>query len=123
MNPGSAPAEIEPGIVVMADESHIDRLLTNLFRNTVEHAGDSVQMRLGRLDEGDRFFVADNGPGIPPAQRDAVFNWQHSTKEGGTGIGLKSVQQIIDAEGWDISITEANTGGARFEISSVKVED
>ncbi len=114
---GAAQAAIEPDIVVTGDEWRLQRLLMNLFRNTVEHGGERVAIRVGRLGDRDGFFVEDDGPGIPSTERDAVFDWLHSTKEGGTGIGLKSVKQIIDAEGWSISIEEGTMGGARFEIS------
>ncbi|WP_162224308.1 response regulator [Halorussus salinus] len=118
---GTASAKIEAGIVVTANESHVERLLTNLFRNTIEHGGDTVAIQVGDLDSGEGFFVEDDGPGIPAEEREEVFDWKHSTKEGGTGIGLKSVAQIIDSEGWNISITEGADGGARFEISDVEI--
>ncbi len=94
VNPGHGGAAIENGIVITADRRHLEHLLTNLFRNAVEHAGESVHVWLGRLNEGNGFFFEDDGPGIAPEAREKVFDWQHSTKAGGTGIGLKSVKQI-----------------------------
>ena len=54
----------------------------------------------------------------PPEAREEVFEWKHSTKDGGTGIGLKSVQQIIEAHEWSVTITDSSIGGTRFEITT-----
>ena len=113
---GTTSAEIEPGIKLTGNEPRVERLLMNLFRNAIEHGGETVSVTVGELEERDGFFVEDDGPGIPAGVREKVFDWHYSTKSGGTGIGLRSVQQIIDTEGWNISITASSTGGARFEI-------
>ncbi|MFB6154316.1 MAG: response regulator [Haloferacaceae archaeon] len=115
VNPIGPEPEIEAGLVVEADEGRLERLLTNLFRNSVEHGGETVNVGVGALeDEG--FFVEDDGPGIPPDAREDVFEWHHSTKDEGTGIGLKSVKNTTESEGWTVSITESSPGGARFEF-------
>jgi PAS domain S-box-containing protein len=119
---GTANAEIEDGIVLTANEQRVERLLTNLFRNAIEHGSDTVTIRVGRLEGGEGFFIEDDGPGIPRSERELVFDWQHSTKAGGTGIGLKSVTQIIESEGWSITITDGIDSGARFEITDVQIE-
>jgi PAS domain S-box-containing protein len=119
----NSQVDIEPGIVVSADEGRLERLLTNLIRNAIEHSGETVHITIGRLDDDDGFFIEDDGPGIPEDDRDTVFDWQHSTKAGGTGIGLKSVKQIVNSEGWLISITDGEADGARFEITGITVEE
>ena len=115
---GTTSVDIEPGLVLSANEPRAERLLTNLFRNAIEHCGATVHVRVGALDGRDGFFVEDDGSGIPAEAREEVFDWQHSTKDGGTGIGLRSVRQIVEAEGWDVSISDGPAGGARFEIST-----
>ena len=107
-------------VMVRADESLLERLLTNLLRNAIEHGGMDVSVRVGPLSDDSGFYVADNGPGIPESRREAVFRWEYSTKEGGTGIGLRSAQQICEAHGWEISIEDSEDGGARFEITGVE---
>ncbi|MFB6126293.1 MAG: PAS domain S-box protein [Halolamina sp.] len=106
---------------VMADPSLLERLLMNLFRNAVEHGGREVVVRVGPLDDG--FYVEDDGPGIPPEGRESIFDWKYTTKAEDSGIGLKSVEQIVDAHGWGISLTESGEGGARFEITGVEFAD
>lgn len=106
---------IESSTTVSADHELLTQLFTNLFRNALEQEDESrTVVRLGRLDDG--FFVADNGAGIPAEQRDDVFEWGYSETEG-LGIGLTVVREICRAHGWSIQATEAENGGARFEIS------
>ncbi|MFB6124292.1 MAG: response regulator [Haloferacaceae archaeon] len=102
---------------IEADESRFQQLLENLLRNAVEHGGDDVTVTVGELDEG--FYVADDGPGIPPAERETVMNAGYSTAERGTGFGLAIVKRIADAHGWDVRVTESDDGGARFEFAGV----
>ncbi|WP_206424494.1 ATP-binding protein [Halorubrum sp. CSM-61] len=75
--------------------------------------------RVGVLPDGDGIFVEDDGPGIPVAERDAVFEAGHTTKEDGTGFGLATVNQLVEGHGWDIRITDGDSDGARFEISGI----
>jgi signal transduction histidine kinase len=74
-----------------------------------------------RLDDG--FYVADTGPGIPESDREQIFEAGYSTNEGGTGFGLRIVEQIADAHGWEVTVTESEHGGTRFEFSGVEFVD
>ena len=87
--------------------------------NTVEHAGDSVRITIGSLVDASGFYLEDDGPGIPPEQRESVFEMGTSTDPDGTGFGLSIVEQIAEAHGWSVSVTDAEGGGARFEFSGV----
>jgi PAS domain S-box-containing protein len=126
---------------VRADRGRLQELFENLFRNSVEHgstdnrrgsAGDSVEhgstaphsddadpsvtVRVGPLDRATGFYVADDGPGIPPARRDHVFEYGQSSVDEGTGIGLAVVERIVRAHGWEITAGESADGGARFDV-------
>ena len=111
---------VEDDQVVLAERSRLQQLFENLFRNAVEHGGDSVTVTVGALPNADGFYVADDGPGIPPSEREDVFDFGYSTSEMGTGMGLRIVGRICDAHGWKIDVTESRDGGARFEISGVE---
>ncbi|WP_338742390.1 PAS domain S-box protein [Haloplanus salilacus] len=100
-------------VSLRADPERLRSLLENVFRNAVEHGGPTVTVRVGRLDDG--FYVEDDGPGIPDADRDDVFDHGFSTAPDSTGLGLASVEQIVEAHGWTIELADA-TDGARFEI-------
>jgi PAS domain S-box-containing protein len=106
--------------VIDADESRLKQLLENLMRNAVEHGGDDVTVTVGELPDG--FYVADDGPGIPAADRDEIFEAGYSTNDAGTGFGLSIVNQVVDAHGWDVRVTESSDGGARFEVTGVTFE-
>ncbi|MEF8887411.1 MAG: ATP-binding protein, partial [Haloarculaceae archaeon] len=84
--------------------------------DAVEH-GDDVTIRVGDLPDG--FYVADDGPGIPPGDRRQVFESGYSTSETGTGLGLSIVREVAEAHGWAVTLTESEDGGARFEITDV----
>ncbi|MFC6975264.1 histidine kinase N-terminal 7TM domain-containing protein [Halomicroarcula sp. GCM10025709] len=83
--------------------------------DSVEHDG-GVTVRVGPTESG--FYVADDGPGIPPDSREEIFTSGVSSTADGTGVGLAIVQTIVDAHGWSITVTESDAGGARFEITT-----
>lgn len=104
---------------ISADEDRLQSVFENLFRNSVEHGGSDVSVRVGTLDTG--FYVADDGPGIAPENRADVLEYGYS-EGGGTGFGLAIVREIIDAHGWEITVTESSDGGAKFEIHGVEAD-
>lgn len=109
---------------VEADEGRLRQLLENLFRNSVEHGSadrldDPITVRIGPLGDAG-FFVEDDGVGIPEHEREKVFDSGYTTNERGTGFGLATVRQIADAHGWSVRATDADGGGARFELRFVE---
>jgi PAS domain S-box-containing protein len=119
---------------VHADPTRLRQLLENLFRNAIEHgstdsqpraggavepAGGAVTVTLGDLEEG--FYVEDDGPGIPAAERERVFERGYSRKADGTGFGLSIVRDVVASHGWQVAVTDGAAGGARFEFSDVTV--
>jgi PAS domain S-box-containing protein len=138
---GDATLAVETDVELDADGDRLRRLFENLFRNAVEHgstgnqnssssgdatehAGSSPIIEVGTvLDSGSvdavGFYVADDGPGIPPGERERVLEDGFTTDEDGTGLGLSIVASIADAHGWSVDVTESESGGARFEIRGV----
>ncbi len=74
----------------------------------------SLTVTVGALADG--FYVADDGTGIPVDERETVFEPGHSGTNGGTGLGLAIVEQIVAAHDWNVTLTTADCGGARFDI-------
>jgi PAS domain S-box-containing protein len=121
VNTEQATFETDTTQTIQADQSRLQQLFENLYRNAVEHGGDDVTVSVGAIDDG--FYMADSGPGIPESDREDVFEVGYSTNEDGTGFGLRIVEQIADAHGWEIVLTESEGGGARFEITGVETAD
>jgi len=119
--------EVDDQYRVLADRSRLRTLLENLFRNAADHGGHRVTVgRVGagaNVGPGSGFFVADDGPGIPEDERDAVFEYGYSTVDEGTGFGLAIVQSIADAHDWSLAITESSDSGARFEVTGVATSE
>lgn len=114
-----ATIRAEVDCTIRADRSRLEQLLENLIQNAVEHGGPNVIIRIGELSNG--FYIEDDGAGIPPEDRDEVFKPSVSTNQDGTGLGLNIVEQIVDAHQWEISVTNGQDGGARFEITGVGI--
>jgi len=123
---------------IVADQSRLRQLLENLFRNSVEHGSTdgqsqtadaaklvdtvdgspTVTVRIGALPDG--FYVEDNGSGIDPADREAVFEPGYTTNDEGTGFGLWIVRTVAAAHNWDVAVTDGAAGGARFVFTGVE---
>jgi PAS domain S-box-containing protein len=116
--PASATLEYQPVPEVMADKDRLIQVFENLFRNSVDHGGEAVTVRVGPLRDG--FYVTDDGPGIPEDDRERVFDHGYTTREDGTGYGLSVVRSVIGAHGWDVEVTDSDDGGARFEITGIE---
>jgi len=65
----------------------------------------------------DGFYVADDGIGIPEADRERVFEPGETSGGDGTGLGLAIVRSIAQAHGWSVRATDAEDGGARFDVT------
>ena len=125
-----ATLELADPPTLSADPTRIGSLLENLFANAVEHGveevdgaradGDGLTVTVGRLDAEDDeagFYVADDGVGIPDDRRSVVFESGETSSVDGTGFGLAIVEDIAEAHGWRVALTDSASGGARFEFS------
>ncbi|SFL10466.1 His Kinase A (phospho-acceptor) domain-containing protein [Halogranum rubrum] len=114
---GDASLGVDETYSTPADEERLSQLLENLFRNAVFHAGGDVSVRVGVLPGNNGFYVEDDGPGIPPDERQSVFDYGYTTG-GGTGLGLTIVRVVAEAHGWEVHVTDSTADGARFEFST-----
>jgi PAS domain S-box-containing protein len=107
---------------LLADSGRLTQLLENLYINAVQHNDGDVTLTVGATDDGQGFFVADDGRGIPQEERNQVFKSGYTTDDG-TGYGLTIVRQVASAHGWDVAIAASDDGGARFEFRDVAFAD
>jgi PAS domain S-box-containing protein len=123
---------VETSRTIRADRRRLRHLLVNLLQNAVEHGRDSTDrssgdgaptVTVGDLPAGTGFYVADDGPGIPAAERERVFRDGYSTTAEGTGFGLAIVETVAETHGWEVEVGESESGGARFELTGVDVVD
>jgi signal transduction histidine kinase len=113
---------------VLADARLVGRVLQNLIGNAYKHGGASTQIVLGVEDGGHmvRFTVDDDGPGIPPGERDRVFERfiQGAGAARGSGLGLAFCKLVIQQLGGRIWADTSPPGGARiaFELPTAPAE-
>ena len=113
-----------PGIL-NADRDRLAQALRNLLRNAVEHTRSGGAIELGAREAQDgrvQIWVDDDGPGIPVAERERIFDRFHrgdpsrARTVGGTGLGLAIVRAIVAAQGGTVWATAAPLGGARVVV-------
>jgi signal transduction histidine kinase len=126
--PDVALEVIPPGdaaeCVTRADLKLFRRAMQNLLLNGLKHAQGAVAVRLESAEEGGVVIrVSDDGSGIPPADRERVFepftrlDASRSRESGGTGLGLAIVKRIVEAHGGTVRVDQADEGGARFSTT------
>jgi signal transduction histidine kinase len=111
-----------PEGTLRADEDRLAQIVRNLARNAVEHTAEGGLVRLCVTAQPRGWIelaVEDDGPGIPPEQRDRVFDRFHrldsarSRGKGGAGLGLSIARAIVEAHGGRIAAGVSPEGGAR----------
>jgi two-component system, OmpR family, sensor kinase len=114
-----------PAGTLLADPDRLAQALRNMLANAVEHTSNEGLVHMGvrpTPEGGVLFIVDDDGPGIPPDQRERVFDRFHRTDSardrasGGTGLGLAIVDAIAQAHGGGVAAGESPSGGARIEM-------
>lgn len=141
-----ATLELDGTATVEADPDRLRELLSNLFRNSVEHGShhhsaspnsaarrppdkttpQELTVTVGTIpaagDGVTGFYVADDGPGISAEDREEVFERGYTTTKDGTGFGLAIVEDIATGHDWSVQVTESTPGGARFEFMTNRAD-
>jgi signal transduction histidine kinase len=115
-----APAEAW----TLADPVLIRRVVDNLLSNSVNHSptGGTITVRVAEREEGVEISVADEGPGIPEAYRERVFekyaqlDLRRSGLSTNRGLGLTFCRLAVEAHGGTLWAEEAEGGGALFRV-------
>jgi len=109
---------VEDGLpAVGISERKLSQVLVNLVLNA-SHVANRVTVHSVPSADGVRLVVEDDGPGVPTALRDQLFEPFYTTKpEGeGTGLGLFLCRRMVEEAGGTIEVSDAALGGARFDI-------
>lgn len=111
-----------PARPLSADRALLRRAVQNLLGNALRHAHTRVEVQLREGASGVQIAVEDDGPGVPEAQRERIFepfsrlDETRSKASGGYGLGLAIVRRIAERHGGRIACRAATLGGARFEL-------
>ncbi len=110
-------------LVVAADEQLLRQALFNLLLNAVQAVspGGRIEVRHAAADGEAVLEVADDGPGVPEADRASIFKPYVTMREKGAGLGLAIVHQIVAAHRWEIVCTANAPRGALFRLSHLKL--
>ena len=103
--------------LVGADYVQLDQVISNLLENAARHAPDGSTVRIGARVSGPmvEVSVADQGDGVPAAERDRIFEpFRRSHGSSSSGVGLAICKAVIEAHGGDVGVDAAPGGGARF---------
>jgi two-component system sensor histidine kinase GlrK len=108
----------------LADRAKVRLILDNLLSNAIKFTPRGGNISIHARGERDQLVidVIDSGPGIPPDERNRIFEafYQGKTPQGGyvkgTGIGLSVVTEFVNAHGGSIEILETAAGGAHFRV-------
>lgn len=125
-SPETLPAELDPDM--------LERVLLNLLSNAFKFtpAGGTVRLEIGTASRQERspagegaevvLEVRDSGKGIPPEQREVIFERFRQVEGGtvrpfgGTGLGLAIVRDLVELHGGTVSVDDAPEGGARLRV-------
>jgi signal transduction histidine kinase len=103
---------------VRGESGVLFQALRNLVENALSHtpAGTTVEVK---VDAQGALRVLDRGAGVPPADRELVFQrfWRRDrSKSGGAGLGLSIVKRIVEAHGGEAHVQPRSGGGSVFVI-------
>ncbi|MFD1713959.1 sensor histidine kinase [Amnibacterium flavum] len=111
-------ADVAPARVG-GDEGTLGQVVRNLVDNAARHARSRIELT---LTDGVLLAVDDDGDGIPPEERERIFERfvrlddARSRDAGGSGLGLAIVREIVAAHGGSVAVSTGRLGGARFEV-------
>ena len=100
------------------DEEQITQVLLNILMNGLQilHNGGKIEIATRNVASELHIDISDDGPGIAPDERERVFDAFFFKREGGVGLGLAIVQQIVQAHQGSVDASASATGGAMFRI-------
>ena len=115
--------ESVPDVLVAAQEDVVRRVLDNLLDNAVRHAASSVSLSASQDVGRVTLVVEDDGAGIPPEDRDRVFDRftrlddARDRDGGGSGLGLAIVRELVERDEGVVALDDRPGGGLRVSVT------
>jgi signal transduction histidine kinase len=106
-----------PDVEWRFDARRMARAVDNLILNSLQHTPPAGWVKVTIEAHGSlcHMIVEDSGPGIPPEQRETIFEPLYTTRSEGGGLGLGIAREIVEAHGGTLRCVDSPVG-ARFEI-------
>jgi len=111
--------DVTPGVMVDAPRGSMARVVDELIGNALAYARSAIDVRLGIGENSAVLSVADDGPGIPESEREAVLERFHrgtGSVPGGSGLGLALVKETVVALGGSVRAEQSPRGGAQIVL-------
>lgn len=119
--------EVDPDLMIKADENLIKLIIRNLVNNAIKfsHEGDTVRVLAEENSEEVIFKVKDNGIGIPNDEQDSIFLFQGHSRSGtnnenGSGLGLQLCKEFVEKQNGSIDVESSEGEGSTFFVSLPK---
>ncbi|MFP5310191.1 MAG: ATP-binding protein [Actinomycetes bacterium] len=112
-----------PAVVAAVDTGMVRSVLVNLLENAVKYSppGTPVDLEISRSSHEVRLAVRDRGPGVPPDEREAIFERFRQRDgdgaAGGVGLGLYIVRSLVNAHGGRVEVRSVPGDGATFTVT------
>jgi signal transduction histidine kinase len=109
---------VSESVWVKGNAEMIQRAIRNLVENALRHTPPGTTVEVN-IDGNGGVHVSDEGPGVPPSERELIFQrfWRRDRRRiGGAGLGLAIVRRIVDAHDGSVAISDGETRGAVFSI-------
>ena len=109
--------DVEPGIMIRGDRHLLSQAVANLLDNALKYGGGEVKLSAHQADGRAALEVSDTGPGIPEADREAVFDrfvrLEPSRHSPGNGLGLSLVRAVARLHGATVALGEVDPGSGQ----------
>lgn len=119
--PHTVVVHVEP-VEFEGDRNALSRVVRNLLDNAARHTASRIEVAVHQRDGSAVLTVADDGPGIPVADRQRVLERfvrlddDRSRRSGGSGLGLSIAVEIITAHGGELTISDRLAGGTVIKV-------
>jgi signal transduction histidine kinase len=115
---GASVSKMKSWPDAIGDPAHVEAIWAGLLDNAIRHSGESPKIELGweQAGDGNKFWVRDNGPGVPTEKRRSLFHPYHRLHEPSAprGLGLPIVERLVKLQGGQCGHEAGTQDGSTF---------